>query len=346
MIRRTFATALLFLCLPLLSPAHAQAGKPRGAQKPVRILHVMSFNSPYRWTDAQLDGFKAGLGADVVAEYKVFQLDTKRKSSPAELEKSSRDARQLVTDWKPDLVYTSDDDAVSMVTRHFYNTATPFVFSGVNKTARDLGLEGVRNVTGVLEREHIMETIRLMQTLKPGVKRIQVISDNAAYWPQVIGRIRLLVRENPDIELVGVAQPVSFVEFQRIALENPNQADANLMLGNFNFKDAKGADVPYPVLQRWYVENAKVPDISFWEDRMYHGTLAGVVVSGHEQGLAAGKLARAILIDKRSPASLPITPTTKGMPIINLARARQLSITPRSTQLLSTTVVTTFEWNK
>ncbi len=79
---------------------------------------------------------------------------------------------------------------------------------------------------------------------------------------------------------------------------------------------------------------------------MYHGTLAGVVVSGHEQGLAAGKLARAILIDKRSPASLPITPTTKGMPIINLARARQLSITPRSTQLLSTTVVTTFEWNK
>ncbi|KAF7599826.1 MAG: hypothetical protein CGU28_05700 [Candidatus Dactylopiibacterium carminicum] len=317
MIRQFLAAVLIILPFASSVPTYAQdASQP--AQQGFRILHIMSFNSPYRWTDAQLDGFKAGLGSDVKVEYKIYQLDTKRKSSPTEMAQTAREGRELVERWHPDLVFTSDDDALEMVARHFYNTRIPFVFSGVNKTASAHGLDNVQNVTGVLEREHILETIRLLQALKPGVKRIQVISDNAAYWPQVIGRIRILFREHPDLELAGVAQPITFAEFQHIALENPNQADANLMLGNFNFKDEKGADVPYPVLQRWYVENARLPDVSFWEDRMYHGTLAGVVVSGHEQGLAAGKL----------------------------ARARQLGITPRSTVLLSATVVTNFEWAK
>jgi hypothetical protein len=44
------------------------------AQKTYKILHIMSYHSPWRWTDGQLDGFKEGLGA-VSAEYKVFQMD-------------------------------------------------------------------------------------------------------------------------------------------------------------------------------------------------------------------------------------------------------------------------------
>lgn len=334
------------LCLLCLVQLPALADTLHAAEPTFRILHVMSFNSPYVWTDTQFDGFKAGLGADVKVEYKVFQLDTKHQSAPEEQERNGRRARQLVDEWKPDLVFTSDDDAVRLVTRYYINKPTPFVFCGVNLTAKEHGIEGARNITGVLEREHILETIHLMQALKPGVRRIQLFSDNASYWPQVIGRIRALARDQRDFELVGVDQPLAYAEFQRLVLANPAKADAYLILGNFNFKDAKGADVPYPLLQRWLVENSKVPDMSFWEDRMFHGTLAGVTVSGFEQGQAAGKLAREILLKHRSPGSLPIAATTKGVPVINLERAKQLGITPRSTQLLSTRVVTTFEWNK
>ncbi|MDP5240173.1 ABC transporter substrate binding protein [Uliginosibacterium sp. 31-16] len=343
-IRAALLLGLLFNLLTLAMPASAQEN--RGANRPLRILHIMSFNSPYRWTDGQFDGFKAGLGTDVKADYQVFQLDTKRQSSKEEQERNARKARQLIADWKPDLVYTSDDDAISLVTKHYVNSPIPFVFSGVNRTAEELGIQGASNITGVLEREHILETIHLMQALKPGVKRIQVFSDNAAYWPQVIGRIRSIVRDRPDFELVGVDQPLAYADFQRLALENPNKADAYLILGNFNFKDAKGADVPYPQLQRWLTENSKVPDMSFWDDRMLHGTLTGVTVSAFEQGLGAGKLARAILVRHQKPATLPIVATTKGVPVINLERARLLGITPRSTQLLSAQIVTTYEWNK
>jgi len=342
MFRFLFGLGVIFSLLAL--PISATAAE--SPTRTFRILHIMSFNSPYRWTDGQFDGFKAGLGADVKVQYKVFQLDTKRQSSIEEQERNGRKARELVDSWKPDLVFTSDDDAVRLVTKHYVNSPIPFVFCGVNLSAEDHGIQGASNITGVLEREHILETIHLMQALKPDVKRIQVFSDNASYWPQVIGRIRTIARENKGFTLVGVDQPVALAELQRQVLENPNKADAYMILGNFNFKDARGADVPYPVLQRWLAENSKVPDMSFWDDRMLHGTMAGVTVSAFEQGLAAGKRAREILLNHRSPATLPITATTKGVPVINLKRARELGIMPQSTQLLSTQVVTDYIWDK
>jgi len=334
---------ILFLICCLLSALPAAHAAPT---KTFRILHIMSFNSPYRWTDGQLDGFKAGLGKEVKTQYEVFQLDTKRQSSKEEQARNAAKARELIQSWKPDLVYTSDDDAVQLVTIHYANQALPFVFSGVNKNPEDHGIMGAKNVTGVLEREHILESIHLLQSIKPGLRRIQIFSDNAAYWPQVIGRIRTLVREHKEFELVGVDQPLAYAEFQRLVLANPNKADAYLILGNFNFKDASGNNVPYPELQRWLAENSQIPDFSFWDDRMLHGTLAGVTVSAFEQGLAAGKLARSILLEGREPASLPITATRKGVPVINLARARKLGIIPPSSQLLSSTVMTSYIWDK
>lgn len=337
MIRRALC---VLLCLLPFSTSLAASGHA------FRILHVMSFHSPYRWTDGQLEGFKAGLGAGLDADIEIFQLDTKRQSSKEAQERNGQRARKLIDDWKPDLVFTSDDDAIQLVTRHYLNSSIPFVFSGVNRSPEDHGIQGARNVTGVLEREHIVESIHLLQKIMPGVRRIQILSDNAEYWPQVIGRVRALARTHHDFELVAVDQPVAYADFKRLVLTNPARADVYMILGNFNFKDERGRDVPYPVLQRWLAENSKVPDFSFWDDRMLHGTLAGVTVSAYEQGLAAGKLARAILLERRSPASLPIQATTKGVPVISLARARQLGVIPPSTLLLSSSVVTDYIWNK
>lgn len=71
----------------------------RGSGANLRILHVMSFDSPWRWADSS---------------------PASRKDSPS-----------------------------------------AFVFGGVNKDAAAHGLEGASNVTGVLEREHFVETARL-----------------------------------------------------------------------------------------------------------------------------------------------------------------------------------------
>src|SRR5574340_1178540 len=115
--KKTFSPWRAFIFLLLIFPI-LQAAPVPGANSPEarvadpakkhwKILHVMSYHSPWKWTDGQFNGFKAAL-KDLDIEYQVFQMDTKRKSDAAWRAKVGREARQLIDSWKPDLVYTSD----------------------------------------------------------------------------------------------------------------------------------------------------------------------------------------------------------------------------------------------
>lgn len=330
----------LLLGAVLAGPAMAQTQKPT-----YKILYVMSYHSPWRWTDGQLDGFREAM-AGVPAEYKVFQMDTKQNSTPEAKEKKGREARALIESWKPDLVYASDDDVQEYVVRHYVNRALPFVFSGVNKDPAAYGFTGSKNVTGVLEQEHFVESVRLLQTVSPGVRRIAAVFDDAKMWDPVVARMRERVKQLPGVEIVSWDTVRTWDEYQRKMKEYPGRADAVALIGIFNFKDATGKNVPYQDVLRWTAENSTLPDIGFWVDRVHFGTLAAVTVSEREQGLAAGRIARAILVEGISPSSFAMLPTNKGLPVISLARANKLGLTVKSGVLLSAEVVEKFEWEK
>ena len=334
------ASAWAAACTPLAG--WAQGGPASGSNGP-RILHIMSFDSPWRWTDGQLAGFRQTL-AEPQAQWQVFQMDTKRHSSEAARAERGRLARELVAQWRPDLIYLSDDEAVAQVARPLAGTAVPIVFSGVNRSMADHGLTGAPNITGVLEREHAAETLRLLQALVPGVRKLAVVSDRAPYWDTVIDRVRQRMGDLPLLSLASVDRVDRFADFQRTVLGCSGRVDAILYLGVLTLTDGDGRTVPHQVVQRWVAEHSLLPDASFWIDRVHHGNLASVTVSELAQGRSAGLLARAILREGRSPASLPVVPTTQGQPAISLARARQLGIQVSSSLLLSAEVVRHFAW--
>lgn len=331
------ALVLLFLS----TPGRAEEKLPVQA---ARILHVMSYHSPWRWTDGQFDGFKAGLG-DVAAEFRVFQLDTKRWSSAEQKTERGKAARSLVDEWKPDLIYTSDDDAQDLVTRHYLDTPIKHVFSGVNKSPGHYGFDRANNVTGVIEHEHFAESVRLLKSIVPSIKRLVVVLDDAAMWEPVVARMK--AASLPEgVSIVSWETIRTYADYKARIAAYPKIADGIALIGIFNFKDSAGKNVPYQEVLRWTAENSTLPDLGFWIDRVHYGTLAAVTVSEREQGLAAGKLARAILREGKNPHALPMLPTSKGLPVISLARAKKLGITVRSEQLLSAEVVTRFEWEK
>ena len=90
---------------------------------------------------------------------------------------------------------------------------------------------------------------------------------------------------------------------------------------------------------KWFQANNRLPDFSFWKDRVDKGTLCAVSVSGYAQGYQAGLLARSILMEEVSPAALPMQPTEKGIPVISLEAARRFGIRPDAEVLLTAEVV-------
>ena len=335
--------AMLLGAVLVLAPTGMSVPGADAAKGKVKILHIMSYHSPWEWTDEQLRGFKEVL-AGVDAEFRVFQMDTKRKSSPEWKEKVAREARQLIDTWKPDLVYSNDDLAQELVVKHYVNTKTPFVFSGVNADPKVYGFLGSSNVAGVIEEEHFVPSVQLLREIVPNIRRIAVVLDNDPTWVGVVARMKANAARLPGVEFVSWDVITTFDEYKKKMLGYEGQVDAVASLGIFGFKDASGQNVPYAEVLKWTALNSKLPDFSFWESRIGPGTLCTVTVSGYEQGLAAGRIARGILVDGRSPSSFAMEPTVKGQPMVSLARARKLGIQVKSSVLLTAQVVEKFDW--
>jgi ABC-type uncharacterized transport system substrate-binding protein len=317
----------------------AAAAKPK-----FKILYIMSYHSPWEWTDGQFNGFKAAL-KDVEVEYKIFQMDAKNNSSKEWLEQKAQEAKALIESWQPDLIYTSDDEAQQYVAQAYVNTDIPFVFSAVNADPAKYGFVGSKNITGVLEHQHFIESVRLLKQLDPEIKEIAVVMDDSPFWQGVSQAMREEESQLPeDVSIVRWDVIPTYAEYQQKVAEYQTTVDAIALLGVFNFKDESGQNVPFQEVLKWTAENSQLPDFSYWEDRISHGTLSSVTVSSYAQGLAAGEIARGILVDGKSPASFEMKPTIKGEPIINLARAKKLGLKIDSEILLTAKVIDTFSW--
>ncbi len=330
---------------PNLDGPSSTPATPTQPSNNYRILHIMSYHSPWEWTDTLYSGFQSAL-SDLSIEYQVFQMDTKRYSSESSIMTKTEEARNLITAWKPDLVYISDDDALKYLAKYYIHSELPIVFSAVNESPGKYGIKDCQNITGVLEKEHFVESVKLLKEVVPSVRKIAVITDDGPMWSPVIQRMKARINELPEVQFVSWDTIYTFAEYQKKIKEYEHKVDAVVFLGIFSFKDERGENVPYQEVQRWTAENIKLPDFSFWKDRVSFGTLCVVSVSGFEQGLAAGKIAHGILVDGKKPSDFPIVATIKGEPLISLARANQLGIKIKSSVLLSSQVVKEYFWEE
>ena len=332
-------TVLLFAVILAGLPA---ANLP-ASQKAFRILHVMSYHSSWSWPRDQLRGFKTALaGLDV--EYEVVELDTKRNSDDASIRSKAESAERIIAQWKPDLLYANDDNAQKYVSKFHVGSPLPIVFSAVNQDPSEYGFRGAQNVTGVLEHEHFVPTIKLLRQIAPHVRRIAVIVDSDPTWQGVVERMRRDLSQIDNLEITELALVTTLDEFKRVVHEAQGKVDAIAMLGVFNIKDENGSDVDYEEIQKWMTKHSTLPDFSFWRTRVERGTLCAVAVSGYEQGHLAGEMARKILLDGVTPGAIPIQPSTKGQPLISLARARDLGLKIDVEVLLNAEALKDYDW--
>lgn len=141
---------LRFGALPLVSAllAFSSAGLTQSSNKP-SCLYVASYHIGYPWSD----GVERGLRERLQEQCNItgFYMDTKRRKSTAQKVAAGQAAYELITNLKPDVVITSDDNAAKyLIVPHLLDKEIPVVFSGINWTVDEYGFPA-SNVTGIVE---------------------------------------------------------------------------------------------------------------------------------------------------------------------------------------------------
>jgi ABC-type uncharacterized transport system substrate-binding protein len=309
---------LLIVVLTLLAPKALAA-----TQRP-KILVVMSYAVDSEWCQA----IRQGIGDRLAESCDLFYEYINSRTAPESIAQRAAAAFSRFQKLKPQGVIAADDSAQThFVIPYLRNKVdTPVIFCGVN-AAPDAYNYPAKNVTGILERYHIGETIALLQLLVPGAQRVAFIGADSPTGRPMIDQAR---KEVSDLPLSRTRFDVvkDMAELKQFLIGIRGDYDAlylSLLLG---LKDEKGALISTRSIIHTITTTFGKPVVSAAPYDLPHGVLCSVVHTGEEQGrLAADLMAQAL--SGVPVAQLPIARNYNGQRVINVTAMQNLGIHPR-----------------
>lgn len=317
-LRAVFLLTVLPLFFPFLSGnTVAQAQIPK-------VLVLNSYSHGFEWTDHIVEAIRSefrqeGIQADILIEY----MDTKAHD-PARVFPVFRELLRTKYQNTPlDVIITTDNNAFEFVVanRPELFGDVPVVFCAVNYF-EDSMLAGQEGITGVVEDVDIRGTIELALSLNPETEYIAAVSDVTPTDKanrQRLDDIKPFFHDRVAfIDLVGLGAD----ELPRALRELPR----NTIILFFDlYRDAKGRSYTLREGIELMQRNTALPVYTMWEDKVYHGFLGGVTVSGNLQGQTAAQ--KAIEVLKGIPVEdIPILYESPNIPMFNYPRLKEHNI--------------------
>ena len=322
---------LAVFCICGLFPQTSQA-----ADK-FKVLVVMSYDEDYPWNKEIKEGIDCSVPAET-CEMKYFYMDTKR--NPQGGEEKAKEAYTLYQEFQPDGVIAADDNAQSMFVVPYLKdkVRTPIMFCGVNATPEKYGYPG-SNVSGILERQHLRESIAFVQQLVPSVKVLGVMTaDNPT------GRALVqIIQSNSDtysVESVIFKLPKKLKEAVTMAKELREQCDVLLLHALQGLRDESGKALTEKDVVPILTETFGKPTIGGVIYMVKYGVLCAIISRGQEQGETAAKMLLQAM--QGTPLSqIPITRNKNGKAFINVITMKALGIKPKPMALKGVELVKT-----
>jgi ABC-type uncharacterized transport system substrate-binding protein len=299
-------------CLPVVPDAQEQ-----------RVLLVHSYHPSYSWTADVTEGARLVLENSGV-RLRILHMDTKRRTSEAWKHEAGRKAMAEVESFRPQVVIAADDNAQEYFAKHYagVDNAPAVVFAGLNGEPSQYGYPAP-NVTGVIERAKIRQSIELLQVLRPRVRRVVFIADDSPTARRIFEYASGL--ELP-LERADYFRAATFEEWRKRVLWAQDRYDALALSVYHTVEDAEqGRSMAPERVMEWTREHNALPMVGFWRWCVEDGALCGITESGREQGREAARLALDILAGA-DPAELPVRTAREGMVMLNLEAARGLGL--------------------
>jgi ABC-type uncharacterized transport system substrate-binding protein len=301
-----------------------------------KILVVMSYEEDNPWCMQIKEGIDSVLAGD--SDIKYFFMDTKKNINGGV--RKAEEAYELYKQFRPDGVIAADDNAQSMFVLPYLKdkVTTPVMFCAVNAEPEEYGYPA-SNVSGILERDFISESIAFAKQLVPSINTVGFLAKDSPS-----GRaIRKQVETESDTYLTKFAgfKLVQTIKETLVVLEAYQKTSDALFITSTNgILDADGKSLDNQQVTRIVAKAYKKPLIGANDFHVKYGVLCAVVKSGNAQGrIAAELLVKAM---KGTPINqIPITVNKYGKRMLNVTVMKDLGIRPKRRVLVGTQLVKT-----
>lgn len=317
----------LLWCASCLVACHACAAE-------FRVLVVMSYEEDNPWVREIREGIDSVLKPS--SEITYFYMDTKanREGGPAK----AAAAAAVYESLQPQGVIAADDDAQAMFVVPYLKdkVTTPVIFNGVNAAAGTYGFP-TANISGVLERAHVRESLAFAKQLLPAIRSVCFMTNNVpagialrsqvdeekASYPAKVGAFHL-VRRIDEIEALSRTLRNNCDALFIDSLEGIVGADSKALNNSEVLK----------VLIRVY----SGPLLAGNRYQVEQGAWAAVAKTGQEQGETAAEMLLGAM--RGTPvARMPVTRNVRGQRIINVTALEAHGVPLRPTVLRGATLV-------
>ncbi|MCK4605498.1 MAG: hypothetical protein KAU41_12550 [Deltaproteobacteria bacterium] len=308
---------------------------------PRRIFILHSYEAGHICGQPQHDGViaalkKAGFNKKEGLEIEAYYMDTKRKNNtPKLMMVQTRKALKKIRSFSPQVLVTLDDNAFRTVALDLVDSPVPIVFSGMNsqpehynliKPCIDSRSHPGHNITGVYEKLHIVDAIRVHTKLFPGLKKIRIFTDPSRTGQAISKQIKIEIKEGSIACDWEVKITRNWEEYQtEICATNMDSDVGAIYPAALLLKDRKGKTYTSPEILAWTVQNSKKPEIALNYAFTRLGLFGGAAVDFYSMGCQAGQMVVRILRGE-DPGNIPIEEARRYALVFNIKRAEQLGI--------------------
>ncbi len=292
-------------------------------------------------------GYREGENLNIEA----YHMDTKRKNNTeALIREQAAAAKRAIHRFAPDLLVTLDDNAFRTVALPLAGTDLPIVFSGMNGQPEDYNRRRPfmasrkapgGNITGVYEKLHIADAIRVHSKLFPGASALRIYTDPSPTGQAIARQVRAELEGETLPWRWDLRRVETWEDYTDEILAANRAGDVGgIYPAALLLKDRAGGTRTAPEILAWTAAQSKKPEIALNYAFTRMGLFGGAAVDFFAMGREAGEMAARIL-EGASPGDIPIREAERYALVFNLKRAEALGVDIPSDVLMAADEVVT-----
>ena len=246
----------------------------------------MSYEQENPWCIQIKEGIDSVFAGN--SDIKYFYMDTK-KNIEGGVQKA-KDAYELYKRFRPDGVIAADDNAQSMFILPYLKdkVKTPVMFCAVNEKPEKYGYPA-SNVSGILERDFIGESIAFAKQLVPSINTVGFLAKDSPSGRAIRNQIEI-ESDTYLAKFAGFKLVKTIKETLAVLEEYKKTCDALFVDATNGILDADGRSLDNQQVTKIIAKTYKKPLIGANNFHVRYGVLCAVVKSGNAQGRISAEM--------------------------------------------------------